>query len=68
MSGKIDDAIIGKRCTLYRGFARVLLEMNVATGSPKVGGDRLDLIGRFEQRWKPLGFFRSKVSPSQNSE
>jgi len=43
--GEIDDALIGERRSLQRGFAGVLSEVNIGSGDAEVFGDRVEFVG-----------------------
>ena len=45
MGGEIDDAVIGERRALDRGFAGVLAEMNVGSRNAEVLCDRVEFVG-----------------------
>ena len=45
VGGKVDDAVLSKRCTLERRFAGVAAEMNIGLGRPDIPGHRVQLVG-----------------------
>ena len=45
MGGEIDDAVIGQRRALERGFAGVLAEMNIGSRDAEVFGNRVEFVG-----------------------
>jgi|SRR5271166_3121074 len=57
--GKIDRAVVGERRALRGGFARILLQMDVAAEAPSLAATE-------GSAW--VSFFRSRLDPCQNSE
>jgi len=49
MGGEIDDAVVGQRSALDRGFAGVLSEMNVGGCHAEVLCDRVEFVGGVRQ-------------------
>ena len=45
MGGEIDNAVIGERRALERGFAGVLAEVNVGGRDTEVFGNRVEFVG-----------------------
>jgi hypothetical protein len=49
VGGKVDDAVLSKRCTLERRLAGVAAEMDIGLGSPDIPGHRVQLVGGIRQ-------------------